>query len=395
MSKKTKQLKVEVQKPKLKAMWLSNSLFTSSGYGTHSRTVLTRMKKAGYEVAMQSNYGVNGGTVEHEGIKIYPQFGSPWGEDAFLTHSKEFGSHVNFTCIDIFPLNIQVIRQVPNWIPMMFVDGDPLSPMNKDRLNLASEIISVSKFGQKTLVKNGYSSTYIPLSVDTKVFSPKDKSEARKRFGLPEDVFIFGMVAANKDNPSRKSFQEVIDAFAKVAPKFPQARLFIHTNLIDTAHGFPIVEYASYKGLQGKLIMLDAHTMQHKLTREDMAYLYSSFDVLLNPSNREGFGLSIIEAQACGVPVLVNDCQSMPELVGAGKVCKIGWNQWVLATYQPHPDVKDLTDKMIEFIDEQPKKFNLWKKKAREFILNNYDSDLVFEKYWVPYLKRLEKRYVK
>jgi glycosyltransferase involved in cell wall biosynthesis len=41
-------------------------------------------------------------------------------------------------------------------------------------------------------------------------------------------------------------------------------------------------------------------------------------DVLASPSFGEGFGVPVIEAQACGTPVIVNDFSAQPELVGAG-----------------------------------------------------------------------------
>jgi glycosyltransferase involved in cell wall biosynthesis len=51
---------------------------------------------------------------------------------------------------------------------------------------------------------------------------------------------------------------------------------------------------------------------------EKMALLYNGFDVLASPSYGEGFGVPILEAQACGVPVIVTDWTAMTELMGAG-----------------------------------------------------------------------------
>ena len=49
-----------------------------------------------------------------------------------------------------------------------------------------------------------------------------------------------------------------------------------------------------------------------------MAALYNTFDVFLNPAMGEGFGLPIMEAQACGVPAIVTDFSAMKEVCGAG-----------------------------------------------------------------------------
>ena len=56
-----------------------------------------------------------------------------------------------------------------------------------------------------------------------------DKKERKRKAGLPEDAFVMGMVAANKDNPPRKSFQEVMDAFVIFLKKYPNSVLYLHT----------------------------------------------------------------------------------------------------------------------------------------------------------------------
>jgi glycosyltransferase involved in cell wall biosynthesis len=51
----------------------------------------------------------------------------------------------------------------------------------------------------------------------------------------------------------------------------------------------------------------------------EMPALYQAADILLFPTVREGFGLVVAEAMACGLPVVVSDCSSMPELVAEGR----------------------------------------------------------------------------
>ena len=60
---------------------------------------------------------------------------------------------------------------------------------------------------------------------------------------------------------------------------------------------------------------------------EDMPDCYRKMDILLMPSVREGFGLSIAEAMACGLPVVASDCSAIPELVDDGMggfLCPVG-----------------------------------------------------------------------
>ncbi len=57
-----------------------------------------------------------------------------------------------------------------------------------------------------------------------------------------------------------------------------------------------------------------------------MPSLYNEVDILVSPTVREGFGLAVAEAMACGLPVVVTDCSSLPELVDdkkGGFLCPI------------------------------------------------------------------------
>ncbi|WP_394962510.1 glycosyltransferase [Candidatus Allofournierella excrementigallinarum] len=53
-------------------------------------------------------------------------------------------------------------------------------------------------------------------------------------------------------------------------------------------------------------------------SKEELAGLYSQADVFLNPSRMETFGLTTVEAMACGTPVVVYDVTACPELIGPG-----------------------------------------------------------------------------
>ncbi len=59
----------------------------------------------------------------------------------------------------------------------------------------------------------------------------------------------------------------------------------------------------------------------------EMPQLYNDVDILLMPTVREGMSLAVLEAMACGLPVVTSNCSSMPELIEHGKggyLCEIG-----------------------------------------------------------------------
>jgi L-malate glycosyltransferase len=60
---------------------------------------------------------------------------------------------------------------------------------------------------------------------------------------------------------------------------------------------------------------------------EDMPDRYRQMDILIMPTVREGFGLAVAEAMACGLPVVASNCSSIPELIDDGKggfLCPVG-----------------------------------------------------------------------
>jgi glycosyltransferase involved in cell wall biosynthesis len=348
------------------------------------------MLDAGYPAAHIGFSDIEAGIFELDGLRIYPRLRDPFGEDACIAHARDWRADVTFTFQDIWVLDSAKLAKLRRWIPYVPIDSDPLMPAVAKRLSLAYDIVTHSQFGHRLLRERGFSSAYIPMGVDTRTFAPVERKEARRHFGIPQSVYVFGMVAANLDNPSRKGIQEVLDAFQLFHTRHPRSALFLHTSAQDPQLGFPIGEYATTLGLADVVYGLPAYTAALKLDAAEMARLYSAFDCLLAPSAREGFGLPVIEAQACGVPVIVNDTTSMPELVGAGAVCETGWKWWLnRGTYARQPDVKSLRDKMEEIYraDRQP-----MAARARHFAVANYDMDRIFEEKWKPYLARLERR---
>lgn len=64
---------------------------------------------------------------------------------------------------------------------------------------------------------------------------------------------------------------------------------------------------------------LEGITSVGRFRHDDMPHLYNAMDILLMPTVREGFGLAVAEAMACGLPVVATNCSALPELVDHGK----------------------------------------------------------------------------
>jgi len=186
-------------------------------------------------------------------------------------------------------------------------------------------VFSLCHFQEKELNKNGIKSYYVPHGVNTEIFHPMPTSEARDITKFPKDKFVFGRVAANSDKEDRKSWSRCFVALRLFLENNPDAKndvfLYCHTNPTD-GKGLPLVRFVHRQGLDKIVRFTDPALTHVRLTDDEMRVLYCSFDVQLYPSKREGFGLPIMEANACGVPNIVTDFSSMSEMVDYGKC---GW----------------------------------------------------------------------
>ena len=385
----------------LRILWLSNAIYTNSGYATQSRDLLKRLQDDGWPLAQIANHGVESYPVTIDGIKIFPRMGDPNGADAIVHHAKEFKADVVFVMLDLFILDPNILsaaqQQGIKLIPWIPIDQDPVSPAVLTNLKFAHKILTFSRFGQEALEREGYASRLILEGVDTKIFKPMDKAECRKEFGVPQDVFLFGMIGANKENPPRKGYQEALEAFALFEKDHPESRMFFHTQQINPAGGFPIAEYARHLGIQDKMLFMDQYKASYGADSNLIAKEINMFDVQLHPSMTEGFGMLIVESQSCGVPPIINRCTSMTELVDDGKtgwICETGKAWWRnLGGYIHFADVNSLHEKMELSFNElkNDKKRKRIAKRARQNVLESYNIDNIVKNDWTNLLESLQE----
>lgn len=381
-------------------MFNSNGPWVPSGYGQQMKQILPRVRDMGVDVACICFYGLEGGKIEgvkgFEGITFFPKLMHVYGGDAMWQHQKSWKADTVISLQDQWTLMPQDLQKVKNWIPIIPVDHAPVPPATLERLPLAYRMISMSEFGDKELKDAGYHSTYIPHSIEPNLLKIRDKKESRAKMGLPDDKFVFGMVSANKDNPPRKSFQQVMEAFKMFHDVNPESILYLHLSQ-EAPTGFAIDSFAKSLGIEKAIFRTPQYVQMNEITTEDLSYIYSAFDCLLSPSTNEGFGVPIIEAQACGTPVIVNNWTSMPYLVKqgvTGEVCDVGYRRFSpLMAYVAQPDVKSLYTKMIAVSKYKDKEKVA--KDCRKHVLRRFSDDVVFDKYWKPFIRKLETELIK
>lgn len=275
------------------------------------------------------------------------------------------------------------------WVP---VDHNPPPPRLVSFFRESQAIpLTLSRFGEEQLAE--FDPIYVPHGVDTTVYKPTP-SKIREQMGVPEDAFLVGMVAANKGRPSRKCFQQAFEAFRFFRKRHENAYLYLHTTLSpEYAQGEDIPALLGSLEIPEDVVKFPSQysMMFAPLPNARMAEIYSAFDVLLNSAMGEGFGIPIIEAQACGTPAIVTDFSAMSEVCGAGwKVgCRPYWTGQ--ASWMGVPDVPEIVDALEECHDLSDQDRKALSLKAVEHAAQ-YDADRVLTEHMLPALKEVEER---
>jgi len=270
-----------------------------------------------------------------------------------------------------------------NWFPYTPIEHIPLSPFIGSALQTAKKPIAMSRFGVKQLDNYGIPNWYIPHGVNTQIYYPdKDKGNGVRKANDWGDRFVIGCVGTNK--VERKNFRKLLMAFKQFHDKHNDSLLYLHTEPLDK-QGVHLPNLVQILGLE-KAVCFPADSVVPP-SEEHMAKLYNSFDVYCMPSKGEGFGLPIIEAQACGVPVVITDFSSMSELCGNGYLIK-KWNR----EYQPldywMADADE--DEIVKCLEQLYYAPRGVKNAAVEFA-KQYDWHTVTKDYWAPVLKEIEE----
>jgi FkbM family methyltransferase len=386
----------------VKILWHSVAPWAPSGYGQQTALFAPPIKALGHDLVISAYYGLQGADLDWHGIKCLPSYSKMYGADTIVPHALwHFGAGGDdvtklrdaanrglvITLTDVWVLDAPLLPDlaVAAWAP---IDHETVPPAVQHWFGQTGAIpIAMSRFGERAMREIGLEPIYVPHGVDTSVFFPGDKAEARARIGLPEDAFVVAIVAANvgKDG-ARKAFAEQITAFAELRRRHSDAVLVLHTD-IDAGVGVRIRDLIDDLP-EGSCVYTDQYMFKRGLPASKVADIYRAADVYSNTSWGEGFGICIIEAQACGTPVIVTDTTAMPELAGAG--WKVPgeplWHdsQRAWARRPLLAGIIDAYEKAYDGARDEDLRAQAWA------FAQAYDVANVMAEYWEPALKTLE-----
>ena len=176
----------------------------------------------------------------------------------------------------------------------------------KRRIQYATHILTVSEFSRSEIVRyldlDPARVTAIPLAADP-VFSPRPMERVQsllKENGWPDQYILF----VGSLEP-RKNLGALVQAIQKTRTQLPV--------LLAGWQGWGDKTWIDVIRREG---LLNRFIFTGYVSDETLACLYSGASVLVYPSLYEGFGLPILEAMACGCPVICSNVSSMPEVAG-------------------------------------------------------------------------------
>lgn len=264
----------------------------------------------------------------------------PFGSIKYVCHNNK----IFYSLVELFhriPGNVQSIDRIPQVFSISTVVHDKL----------------LIKYGIKSFVVNN----------GIVVSNFMQKSECKKNG-------IFNIIQVSRLEHIKKGQDLLIEALCLLIKKGFEIKLSF------------IGEGQSMAYLKQLILDNGIEKNVEFLGKRPQTYIYKhlcDYDLFVQPSRYEGFGLTVAEAMAAKVPVLVSDGQGPSEITCSNK---FGW------TFE-NGNAKDLSDK-IDFIIQHYEKAKFKASCGSEHIKNNYDIEVTSRKYIEKYnffLKNLKK----
>lgn len=200
---------------------------------------------------------------------------------------------------------------------------------------------------ESALFKN-HSVDVVRNVLDTGIFKPSLKTEARKRLGLPQDKKLILFGADNISSPYKG---------------WPMLREVLQEPIGDAE----VVVYGrTPEGLQSE-IALRLHEMGHISDTNRLIDLYSACDVFVTPSLADNYPNVLIEAMACGLPCVGTNIGGIPELIYDNETGKLAKSM----------EAKDLREAIIDILNSGPECYSPEKVRNPILLNNSYDGGMV------------------
>ncbi len=261
--------------------------------------------------------------LKEEIDKMYLPQADGWAPEAVLMVG-DAGSVKGSPAVVLLPEGMPAFHYVP-------IEGVDLPPRWAATWHRGFAPVAMSEFGadQINLIWKERPPV-IYHGVDTSVFWPvsherpitlrmpdglkvlRSKDDCRRFFGGdPKHLWLF---RADRNMP-RKRYPSLFRAVAPLLLKYREAFLVYHCATVDQGGDLEDEKSKYIPGVAAKMVSSGFHDRNDGAPREILNALYNAADIYVS-TGAEGFGLTIAEAMACGVPVVGLHFSAVPEVIG-------------------------------------------------------------------------------
>lgn len=382
----------------MKIMWHSTAMFVGAGYGVITRELVHRIKKAGHQIDVFTKHFL-GGNIIVEDVDNYD--GTQMDLINQVLERDKYDYIITIGDAWVYPGRANYYFTKSKWVSSMFLDVQFIHSNMIQAMDKAAFQLVLTEHGKSEMERIGFQPLYAPLGVDTKLFKPDAilREEFRKKKGW-QDKFVFGVVGINYPT-DRKNIINTIKTFQAINKKYPDTILYLHTSINGLpTNGLPLEWIIQSCGFppDGSGAIKYCNQIDYRMwiiSQKELVGLYNAFDVLCLPTIGEGFGMPLVESQACGCPVITTDTTSGKELMKSGWLIPVDDEDYEWSTLYTW-FAKIRMNKIYEYMEKaylalkDPTEALAYREKAHNEI-QIYDWDYIFDKYWIPLLNTLDE----
>lgn len=396
----------------LKILWNSDRLIGGhSAYSKITYECCTRLTEMGYKMAhIPMGMANRLSPQDHKGVLVLKSGLDPFNEDVILKRYLDFKADLIIALKESWCFRHHH-TYAWNFVPYCPIDHSPVSPEITSKMHNAFRVIVPSRFAQKELKESDIENvSYIPHGVDTEKYRPLEgmKEECKKLWFFEPDEFVVLMVSMNRVRKMNPRAFRGYKRFMELNPDV-KTRLMFWGDMTPSDYsvdgvqakgvadvGINLLPEVMNLGLGEAIRWPDPQTIREGIpdwtgsnSGWDMVKLYNAADCLLLCTGGEGFGMPLIEAQSCGVPVVTTDYAAGPEQVGAGLTVKA--DDYAIfntpGARRALTSIDGMAEALTKIMNADPEKLA---RRARRFSLR-YDWKNIMDRYFKPFLEDAER----
>lgn len=292
---------------------LTDCDFSGSGYFNIAVPLFTRLANMGHKIRIA---GLSYDGQEHRyPFSIIPA--KDTNDAAAIIHNlcalPQTSPDVVIVALDI-PLQIMFRERFKPlnkpYIAITPLENGPLCMSWSAPLLDMDFVFFISELGKQEAMKAGLTKVdHLQIGIDTdfwRVPSPEERTGIRRGMGIAEDEFVILTVA---DNQERKNLWAAMSITAKLKEMGRKIKHILVTR-VESQFGWKLRDLAVSLGVNQEVVL-----MNRGMPLENLWSLYALSDCFLLTSKAEGLGMPVLEAMACGLPVVGTDTGAITELL--------------------------------------------------------------------------------